>query len=110
MLHFNCLYYFTSAETTILEIKRLDLPSGAALGDIYKWLVVDQRTNKVCELQFKSMSQTEQQEERIFKEGEFHFNHQEGRLKFLGRDYLLSRENQERVPEELKALIAEYLL
>jgi hypothetical protein len=109
MNKFKILYYFSSSEVTVLETKRLDLPASSPMGDIYKWLLVDSETGQVSELHFKSMNQSELEEQRIFLEGEFHFNQAEGRLRYLNKDYQLVRQHQDSVPESMTRLIMDYL-
>jgi RimJ/RimL family protein N-acetyltransferase len=109
MPSFECLYYFTSQETSVLEIKRTDLSTSAPLSERYKWLMVSQSSEIVCELDFKSMQKNESEEIRNFIEGEFRFKSVEGYLSLLGRNFCLKRKNQEQVCEYILKVVNEYL-
>ena len=109
MAHFECLYYFSSSDLNVIEIKRLDQPDHAPLSDIYKWFIVSLKTKKVFELDFKSMRQDAQRGERIFEEGILEFDDGSGKLHLLGQDILLSRYNKDEIPATTLKLIKNYL-
>lgn len=109
MPSFKCLYYFTSFDTSVLEIKRTDLPEGALLSDIYKWLVLIHKSGKIFELDFKSMDKDKNGEFRTFVEGEFRFNTVEGYLSLLGKNFQLEIKDPKEVPGENLDLIRKYL-
>lgn len=100
MPNFKCLYYFYSTRLSVLEIKRTDLPDGAPLSEIYKWLVLPSDSDKVIELHFKSMDRSGSDEFREFQEGEFRFNTIEGNLYLDGIDFRLERKKVEDVTSE----------
>lgn len=106
---FKCLYFFHCEHLSVIEIKRTDLPEGAPLSDIYKWLVLPSQSEKVIELHFKSMDKTETEEFRGFVEGEFRFNSVEGHLSLQGTSYLLVRKNPEEVPVDCLGVIRNFL-
>ena len=106
---FKCLYYFYSTELSVIEIKRTDLPEGAPLSDIYKWLVLPSKSEEVIELHFKSMDKTETDEYRGFVEGEFRFNSVEGHLNLEGTSYRLEQKNPEEVPVDCLEFIRNLL-
>ena len=109
MPSFKYLYYFTSTDISVIEIKRTDLPESAPLSDIYKWLILNLGTGKIFELDFKSMDKNDHEEFRTFVEGEFRFNTGEGYLSLLGKSFRLERKNQNEFPGESFELVKKYL-
>lgn len=109
MISFECLYYFTSPEISVIEIKRTDLPKSAPISDIYKWLVISAALKNVSELSFKSMDKNDLEETRTFIEGDFKFDQKFGFLNHLGKGYSLDRQNQGAVSDEDLKIIEKYL-
>jgi hypothetical protein len=110
MPSFKCLYYFTSPEFSVVEIKRTDLVEGAPLSDIYKWLIVIPQKDEVFDLEFKSMQKIENEEFRSFVEGEFRFNRVEGHFNLFDKNFQLVFKNQNEVSEAILDLIAKHLV
>jgi hypothetical protein len=110
MPSFKCLYYFTSSEFSVVEIKRTDLVEGAPLSDIYRWLIVIPQKEEVFDLEFKSMQKIENEEFRSFVEGEFRFNRVEGYFNLLGKNFQLVFKNQNEVSDAILDLIAKHLV
>lgn len=109
MPSFKRLYYFISTDFSVLEIKRSNLPENAPLSDIYKWLILNLKSGKIFELDFKSMDKNDHEEFRTFVEGEFRFNTGEGHLSLLGKSFRLERKGQDEVPSESLDLVKKYL-
>lgn len=109
MPNFKILYYFSSPDILVLEIKRTGLPESAALSDIYKWLILSPKSEMVFELDFKSMDKNETEEFRTFVEGEFRFNTTEGYLSLLGKNYRLVRKGHDEVSSESLDVLKKYL-
>jgi RimJ/RimL family protein N-acetyltransferase len=109
MPSFKCLYYFISIDISVLEIKITDLPENAPLSNIYKWLILDLKSGKIFELDFKSMDKNEHEEFRTFAEGEFRFNAGEGHLSLLGKSFRLERKDQDQISGESLDLVKKYL-
>jgi hypothetical protein len=110
MPSFKCLYYFTSSEFSVVEIKRTDLLEGAPLSDIYKWLIIIPQKEEVFDLKFKSMQKIENEEFRSFVEGEFRFNRVEGHFNLFDKNFQLDFKNQNEVSDAILDLIAKHLV
>lgn len=109
MANFKCLYYFTSPNISVIEIKRTDLAENAPLSETYKWLVIFNSSQTVVELKFKSMSKTDSDDFRSFSEGDLKFNLNEGDLNLRGERYGLERRNHEEVAPEILKTVEGYL-
>ena len=103
------LYYFSSTQIDIIEVKRLDLKD-APISDIYKWLILRKESGKIWELDFKSMHKTEDKEYRTFVEGALTFDHQRATQTLFNDEYTLDVLNPENIPLETSSLIEKYLL
>ena len=101
MQNFQVLYYFTSPDYSLMETKKLDLPSSAAPGAIYKWVVYDHNLDQFYFLTFKSMKKDANLEYRSFEEGELSFNLSEAQFQFKGHPIVLNREIPEEMDEKL---------
>lgn len=108
MQNLKCLYYFTSDEISVIEIKRTELPEDAPLSEIYKWLIVS-KNKKIFELDFVSMGKSGDEESRVFVESDFKFNQFQGNFKILGKSFLLICNNPNELPSEELSLIQSYL-
>src|SRR4051812_9199225 len=92
MSYFKCLFFFSSPDWEVMEIKRTDLSESSPLSDVYKWLVIRKRFGKVWPLDFKSMSKDERGEARTFEEGALEFNELRANFNFLGEEHQLIRQ------------------
>jgi hypothetical protein len=107
MMNFDCLFYFSSDSTILIEIKRLDLAHSAPLSDVYKWLVIENQT--VRALTFVSMNKFDAKETREFSEGELSFDSESALLNLSGKEIKLDRKETYHVSPELIARISNYL-
>lgn len=94
---------------SVLETKRIDLPTNAALSDIYKWLVLSNDSGAISALTFKAMGKNQLDELRTFEEAEFRFNTEEGQLSYQGRSTRLARLSTDQVPEHILKLVTKFL-
>lgn len=77
------LYHFSNAEFDLLEIKRLGMHTGAPLSDVFKWLLINRKSQSVQSLNFVSMT-TGSSEKRVFTEGHLAFDAQSALLTLKG--------------------------
>ncbi len=103
MIQFKVLYYFSSLELNLIEIKRTDLPEGSALSDVFVWLAI--QNGKMTKLKFVSMNKRATDEDRTFKQGKFLFNKFHGEMTMGGKNYDLNCESPESIPEDLLKLV-----
>lgn len=103
------LFSFESSDISLLEIKRLDLPAGASLGDIYKWLVIFKKQGTLLELEFTGMAKKDGDEGRSFSQGKLWFNLSEARLKLAEGEYQLLRQNPSDVSTAAIHLVCKHL-
>lgn len=94
------LYYLSSPQTDVIEIKR---------SDSYQWLAIDKKRKSVWTLDFKSMHKEGTKEEREFLEGKLHFDFDSGSLKILGEDITLDRKYPQDAPASLLKLVTDHL-
>ncbi|MEQ6291195.1 hypothetical protein ACFPAG_11320 [Vogesella sp. GCM10023246] len=74
-----CLYGFSGAGGTLLEVKRRDLPAGSAPDAVYHWLWQPAGSSGWHKLTFVAMASAPQQYRR-FAEGELWFDANSARL------------------------------
>lgn len=55
-----------TTDLDLVEVKRLDQEESAPLSEVYKWLIVSNKLQKVFELDFKAMSRTSDKQTREF--------------------------------------------
>lgn len=104
------LYYFESDDYCLMETKRTDLPSDAALSEIYKWLIFDGKTDKFEVLGFRSMVKEENREKRTFAQGELEFNKEQAEFSYHNKKLKLTNGGPDNISDELKAKTSSYLL
>lgn len=75
---FNCLYYLENSEISIFEIKRLDLPEGSPVAEVYQWFLFNRSSGQLKPLKFQSMDSGVGIEERFFIEGYLKFGAEQG--------------------------------
>ncbi|TGE14085.1 hypothetical protein [Hymenobacter elongatus] len=75
---YRTLFFLDNATTSIVEIKRLDLPTEQDPGLLYHWLLFDKATQNIIKLEFLSMNSLPQVEEREFAQGSLRFDPQTG--------------------------------
>ncbi|WP_421783098.1 hypothetical protein [Kiloniella litopenaei] len=104
---FQTLFYFSSKDINIIEIKRLDLPSTATKSEIFHWLLID-RDQSVQKLTFVSTGEENGFQTREFKEGKLRFNKANG---FYDTDtpHSLKCLSPNDLPDALASLLENYL-
>ncbi|UOQ50850.1 hypothetical protein [Hymenobacter cellulosivorans] len=75
---YRTLFFLDNATTSIVEIKRLDLPDEADRSEIYAWLFFDKAARTLTKLEFLSMNSLPQAEEREFEQGSLRFDQHTG--------------------------------
>jgi hypothetical protein len=103
MIQYKVLFYFSSPDLSLVEIKRTDLPEGSALSDVFLWLAI--QNDKMTKLKFVSMNKRSTDEDRTFKQGKFLFNKIHGEMSMGGKNYDLICENPELLPENIINLL-----
>lgn len=73
-MSYRVLFLLQSPSLTLLEIKRLDLPADASVGDVYRWLRYDAATDTLTGLDFVHMHSAPPLEERQFRQGTLRFS------------------------------------
>lgn len=104
------LYYFSSDDICLLEIKRSGLPTEASLSDVYKWLIYFKSSRAFVPLSFMSMLKKEEGEYRIFAEAELKFGETTGEINYQGTMFKLQRNDVSSLPVEIKEEVSNYLL
>ncbi|WP_174873461.1 hypothetical protein [Vogesella oryzae] len=100
----QCLYGFSGADGTLLEVKRLDLPAGSAADAVYHWLWQPAGSGGWQKLTFAAMT-SEPQPYRRFAEGELWFDATGARLQLGSSEHLLASG----VADGWQASVAEWL-
>jgi hypothetical protein len=96
------LYVFSDEFIQIMEVKRLDLPPGSAVKDVYQWIVYFIETNSFTPLSFTSMSQGVHKQERKFSQGRLIFDDQQANFYFEGKFYELLKSPQKHSTADLE--------
>jgi hypothetical protein len=104
------LYYFESDDYCLIETKRTDLPSDAALSEIYKWLIFDGKSEKFEVLGFRSMVKEENREKRSFTQGELQFDKEQAEFFYHDKNIKLTNGGPDSISDELKVKTSSYLL
>lgn len=102
------LYYFSSPDIEVIEVKRLDL-GDAPLSEIYKWLVVSRPTGKVRQLTFRSMNKIDDREFRTFIEGALEFDGKRAVLSVLSGEHVMEVLATEVISPATSRLVEEFL-
>ncbi len=84
MLYLKVLYSFQYEDVALIEVKRLDLPADAPVGDVYHWFFIG-RDQIVVKLHFKSMKSIGGDEFREFTEGSLKFDQRAAELNLKGK-------------------------
>lgn len=110
MKHLTVVYYFSSKEMDLIEVKRTDLDIfHHPLNKIYKWLVISKKVEQITELEFVSTQRDEEKEVRTFREGDLQFNLKVGELTYNGDFFLVNRMDAYQVSPDLIQKIAGFM-
>lgn len=104
------LFYFSSDDLCLLEIKRTGLPAQASLSDMYKWLIYFKASRAFVPLSFISMQKKEDCECRSFSEAELKFDETSAEMNYQGTIFKLQRKDVNAIPAEIKIEVSNYLL
>lgn len=102
-MKFDVLFHFSAGPIHLVETKRLDLPSTAGPGEIYRWSLIEEKT--VRPLTFVSMSLNPQR--RVFEEGMIQFDLRTCTGSLFEKDLQLTR--QDSLSESIKKSLEESL-
>ncbi len=103
---FKTLFIFCNETSILIEVGRVDIESEDK-SKIYFWLIVDRNNLQVTRLNFRSMSQGENGEnKREFEQGSLTFNTE--RAIFNGEQFQST--NGDSIPQEVSNAIEKYLL
>ena len=112
-LDLEFLYYFSNAETCVLEAKINGLLE-APPEKVFHWLCCDRASQRFRKLSFKSMDSLDHQHHREFAEGELWFGGAEARLVWqssAGSKVIILEVNEpSSVPVELALQVNAFLL
>ncbi|MCB2407949.1 hypothetical protein [Hymenobacter lucidus] len=75
---YRTLFFLDNATTSIIEVKRLDLPDEQSPDVLYHWLLFDKAARTITKLEFLSMNSLPQAEEREFEQGSLRFDQHSG--------------------------------
>lgn len=89
-MSFKFLYLFTSDLFDLCEVKNTSLPDDAAKEDKYKWLIKDNKTSLVIQLNFVSSHFDSDFKYREFDKAQIKFNQSMCELKFRSYTYKLN--------------------
>lgn len=109
---FEILYFFNTPYNSLVEIKRNNFEFETDPGKVFFWILYEKKTHRIYPLQFISMKDDVLQQERVFKQGTFIFNENEGTL-LNSSDHakmILKRMPSDDMPRLLKIRIDEFLL
>jgi hypothetical protein len=111
-LLFTCLYYLENPEQSILEIKRTDLAEDADLSEIFRWLILDKKTEQIQPLTFRSMDSSGEVQERFFEQGYLKFNEQSATYieKFNSAQHQLDNLSPASLSAQIQDIVTAYLL
>lgn len=106
-----CLYYLENPDHCILEIKRTDLAENADISEVFRWLLLDKKTQEIQSLTFRSMDSSGEVQERFFEQGYLKFNDQSATYieKFNSAQHQLINHNSKILPTEIQNIITTYL-
>ncbi len=105
MKNLEALYYFSSVDYQIVEVKRNDLPASAPSSARYHWLVMPTDLNACWGLDFVSMKEGH----RLFRAGELTFGDTRGEFTIWGQRHELVRHSVEAIPQALMLKIQSHL-
>ncbi|ALL07361.1 hypothetical protein QG516_23025 [Pedobacter gandavensis] len=77
---FEILYFFNTPFNSLVEIKRRNFDSESDPSKVFFWILYEKKTHRIYPLQFISMKDEHLAQERVFKQGTFSFNEEEGTL------------------------------
>jgi hypothetical protein len=108
---YRTLFFLDNATTSIVEIKRLDLPADQAPDVLYHWLLFDKAARTITGLGFRSMNSLPQAEEREFDQGSLRFDQHSGSFTSAatGHTQQLAASRHTALPEALAQATAAYL-
>ncbi|TGE29253.1 hypothetical protein [Hymenobacter metallicola] len=108
---YRTLFFLDNASTSIVEIKRLDLPDEQAPDVLYHWLLFDKASRRVTKLEFLSMNSLPQAEEREFEQGSLRFDQHTGvyTSATTGQAQQLAASRHTELPEALATAVEGYL-
>ncbi|MCC2545423.1 hypothetical protein LJY25_03120 [Hymenobacter sp. BT175] len=108
---YRTLYFLDNAATSIVEIKRLDLPDVETPDHLYHWLLFDKATRSLTKLEFRSMNSLVHAEEREFEQGSLRFDQHSGAYTSAdtGLTQQLAASRHTALPQVLASAIAGYL-
>ncbi len=109
-IDFQVLFYFSNENTSIIEIKRLDLPQETDRNQRYYWLTYHEASGAMERLHFVSMQVSSDSEERVFEEGLLHFNQEQALYTDLDSfdTETLQVKKPDLLPEALRSVISLY--
>ncbi len=108
---YKILYLFESPSLFITEIKRLNMPEGAELSEIFHWLYLDRKSGALIKLWFRSLDSSPAIEERFFEQGYLKFNTAEATFieKYNSAQHSLDNRSNSVPAKELIASLEDYL-
>lgn len=104
---FDTLYFLDAEEISIFEIKRLNMPTGSAVEEIFHWMLFNKEDQQLQRLTFRSLDSSSVLEERFFSEGFLKFSDTKGTYiqKYNSGQYEVKNKSTEKLPEELSEAV-----
>lgn len=95
-----------------MEIKRTDLTEDADISEIFRWLILDKKTEEIQSLTFRSMDSSGDVQERFFEQGYLKFNDQSATYieKFNSAQHQLDNQTPAILPTQIQDILTAYLL
>ncbi|MBC7690212.1 MAG: GNAT family N-acetyltransferase [Methylotenera sp.] len=113
----QCLYHLQGEELDLIETRRTDLPSGSSPAEVYRWILVLHRPQRLLDLDFVSMAKVEQPEAghplevRVFKNAQLTFDESSVTFELFGKHHELQRsDTAAAIPYELQEKVRTHLL
>ncbi|ALD20532.1 hypothetical protein [Hymenobacter sp. DG25A] len=108
---YHWLFFLENDTTSIVEIKRTDLPGEQNPDKVYHWLFFEKQSHLLHKLEFVSMNAQPDFQERTFQQGQLRFTAEAGTFtdQLTGRQQALQVGRPAELPEDLGRAIAVYL-
>ncbi|NDW10109.1 hypothetical protein [Dysgonomonas sp. 520] len=107
---YSILYYFTSDEMSIVEIKR-NIVSVTDKRDVNFWLLYDKKNDSLNPLSFVSMDKKDGKEYRTFEDSRLEFDGNMAKFNDGKKEFVLKAvSKKEELPLALKDSIDDYIL
>jgi hypothetical protein len=112
-INFTPLFYLMNENYNVIEVKLNDMPKETALDQVYHWLFITKKTNKIEKLIFKSMSEEvingNKMNVREFDNAELRFDEAFAKFQLEGEGHILMNSPVTEITIEGNELILDFL-